>query len=263
MYFQRRIKMIKKTLSILMALTMMPTSYAAATVNYLNVDGDAVHFSTNEAKSAVSPSCVIAETNDRFTVSLQSEAGRAMYSLLITAMASKQAVTIESALDCTDIEGVERAKGVSIVPITVAANLEGSGKSMYLYKGDNTTKLGRIFNGDGGNNIYYYYPVDDNTVTRKYAFDTPLLDIDIYFEKSNCTGVAYLLTHTINFIRHPYHNSGQVIMRSSTSRSGASYSRLNLQGICFNNTTYSNTLYPLVPYNNLLCGNSPCIFKEE
>ncbi|WP_281556442.1 hypothetical protein [Thalassomonas sp. RHCl1] len=100
----------------LLALSQSFNAAAAAKVNYLNVDGDSVHFSTAEAKSAVSPSCVVADTDDRFAVSLRTEAGRAMYSLLITAMSSDVPVTVTSAADCGDVFGLERAQSVSIAP---------------------------------------------------------------------------------------------------------------------------------------------------
>ena len=104
--------------SLLTTALLIPNFvFAAAQVNYLNVDGDTVHFSTAEAKTATAPQCAVAETNDKFAVSLNSEAGRAMYSLLVTAMASKQAVSVKSAQDCAAVAGVERAKGVSIVPV--------------------------------------------------------------------------------------------------------------------------------------------------
>ena len=90
--------------------------FAAALVDYLNVDGNAVHFSIAESKTQTPPQCAVAETNDKFAVSLNTEAGRAMYSLLITAMSTKQGVSVKTAGDCADIAGIERASSVSIQP---------------------------------------------------------------------------------------------------------------------------------------------------
>ena len=87
---------------------------AAGKVNYLNVDGDYVHFATTEAKTSASPECVIAGTNEHFTTSLKTESGRAIYSLLITAMTTEQGVSVTSAQDCNDVAGIERAKAVQI-----------------------------------------------------------------------------------------------------------------------------------------------------
>lgn len=118
-----------KFLSVGLCLLFFGASFnlaAAGKVNYLNVNGDVVHFATDTAKSVASPSCATAETNERFTVSLQTESGRGMYSLLVTAMASDLALEVESAQDCAVAPGVERALGVSIVPVIANNTFQGT-----------------------------------------------------------------------------------------------------------------------------------------
>ena len=122
---------MKKTI-LLTSLLASAQVYAAAQINYLNVDSEAVYFSTAEVKPTTAPQCAVAATNDRYAVSLNTKTGRAIYSLLITAMASKQSVSIESAQDCADIEGLERAKGVTIVPVVAAHQEENSTKPSIL-----------------------------------------------------------------------------------------------------------------------------------
>ncbi|AIY67415.1 hypothetical protein [Pseudoalteromonas piratica] len=105
-----------KTILSLAILCAPFIAQANAKISYLNVDGNNVHFALASDKTHTIPSCAIAETNQHYGVSLLTEAGRAMYSLLITAMSSKQAVSVVSGNDCSDVEGVERAKSVILTP---------------------------------------------------------------------------------------------------------------------------------------------------
>jgi hypothetical protein len=114
MHFQGRIKMIKKTLTFLMALSIMPITYAAETVNFINVDGDTLYFSTEAAKLSVLPSCVAIQTNNQWAVSLDTQNGQSMYVLLLTAVANQLSVEITSAGDCKDAIGIERPKSVAL-----------------------------------------------------------------------------------------------------------------------------------------------------
>lgn len=108
---------MKRLLLLLSSLALSANAAAAGKVNYLNVNGDIVHFATDAAKAVASPGCVVADTSERFTMSLQTESGRGMYSLLVTAMASNLALEVESALDCAVSPGIERALGVSVAPV--------------------------------------------------------------------------------------------------------------------------------------------------
>jgi len=94
-------------------------AFSAGNINYLNVIDDTVYFSTDEAKTST-PECVSVDNAEQWTLSLKNKTGRAQYALLVTAMASKQAITIESAQDCEVIAGIERALGVSLQHSVVA-----------------------------------------------------------------------------------------------------------------------------------------------
>ena len=89
---------------------------AAAKVNFINIDNDIVFFSTAEAKAASSPSCVVAATQQQYTISLDNETGRAMYALLITALAGQQEIEVASAQDCADVVGIERVQSINMIP---------------------------------------------------------------------------------------------------------------------------------------------------
>jgi hypothetical protein len=131
---------LMKHLFFLILIVSTFTSFAAAKIDYINVDGDLVYFSTLEAKTSASPSCVISDTQNLWSISLSTSSGRALYSLLATAVAGELAITVSSALDCMDTSGIERAKSIAIAPVSNAATGAGltSGKSLYLYKGDGT-----------------------------------------------------------------------------------------------------------------------------
>ena len=240
-------------------LTNISNVQAAAQVNYLNVDGDTVHFSTAEAKSQTPPQCAVADTNDRFAVSLNTEAGRAMYSLLVTAMASKQGVSVESAQDCADAEGVERAKAVSIVPEVQEVN--GKGKALYLYTNDGATKLGRILSHENtsGNNFIYYVDENNNAVIKKYS-NTAVQTQHIYYTNYGCTGTGYINYASLTIVD----STGKTYRSSSSTTSMPSRSmRHKSTGDCTTQSGYTSNKYVLNPSNYASCGYGYCQIKEE
>ncbi|WP_448566718.1 hypothetical protein [Thalassotalea ganghwensis] len=242
---------------------------ASSKISYLNVDGNNVHFALAGDKAHTIPSCAVAETNQHYGVSLLTEAGRAMYSLLITAMSSKQAVSVVSGNDCNDVNGVERAQSVSLTPDASAAG--GSGKAMYLYKGDGITKLGRVFNTNDSFNIFFYFPVEDNTLLRTYNNTNWTsgykANYRLHFKQTGCQGDAYIrftgnLSSTPYYVTNDSFNNGELLKRVSSSRFGPK-SVLYTNGSCSDFAESYEKHYLAVPAPNELCGNSPCIFKEE
>lgn len=127
MFITNKSTLIKNTM--LTAFFTVTAAEAAAPINYLTVKGDAVHFSIDEAKSGTRPSCALATTSDHYAVSLKTDTGRAMYSILVAAMAGKQAVGVESAEDCADVAGLERAYALSIAPVN---EVEETGKVKWV-----------------------------------------------------------------------------------------------------------------------------------
>ena len=105
---------MKTYLILLISLVVSLKSYAAATVDFINVDGDTLYFSTGELKTETSPSCVIAATNNRWAVSLNTQNGQSIYAMLLTAVAGGLKVEITTAGDCNDANGVERPKSVAL-----------------------------------------------------------------------------------------------------------------------------------------------------
>jgi hypothetical protein len=98
---------------------MQSTANASGTVDYLKVDEDVVYFSTTDTKTTVSPSCMVVDNADLWALSLTSGTGRAVYSLIITAIAKDAAIEVESAGDCADAQGFKRPSSLAISPSAV------------------------------------------------------------------------------------------------------------------------------------------------
>ncbi|AIY67414.1 hypothetical protein [Pseudoalteromonas piratica] len=240
---------------------------ANAKISYLNVDGNNVHFTLAADKTHTIPSCAIAETNQHYGVSLLTEAGRAMYSLLITAMSSKQAVSVVSGNDCNDVAGVERAQSISLMPDVSAAG--GSAKAMYLYKSDGVTKLGRIYNSENINH-FYYFPLDDNTKLREYRntiwtiYYSP--QHQLYFSETECQGAALVQYHGANtprYVKNIGYNDGNLLSATGSSSYYNFKSIKNNSGECVSYNYPNQRATIATPHQDPICGNGPCIFKEE
>jgi len=100
--------------SILILLSPMFTfnANAAGKVDFLNVRGDTLFFGTDEVKTGDILECTYAESNNRWAVSLSTNSGQGIYSLLLTATANNLAVSVVSAGDCNDAPGMERPLSV-------------------------------------------------------------------------------------------------------------------------------------------------------
>lgn len=105
---------IVNTLVTGMLLMASTNSFAEGNLTSLKVDSDVVYFSTNEEKPTTSPSCMQAENNNKWSISLNTATGKAIYALLVTASADNRKITVESANDCADYAGFERAKSAEL-----------------------------------------------------------------------------------------------------------------------------------------------------
>ena len=250
--------MMKKLLcSTLMAsalpLTIAFDTFAAGHVNYLNVKGDIVHFAVDEAKAQESPACVASENADRFSVSRKTEAGRAMYSLLITAMAGDLALNVESALDCADTAGIERALGASIAPADKVSEPSGN---LYLYTGDGKTRLGQIMQTEGTDVFYYYNPANEILLEKYQAV---VSGSTLYFDEADCSGNAYI-NYNPGTTYHRYLE--QYISLESTAQID-----FNSKSYLGGETCYEDNRlrkYYKVKYTSHgLCGVKACMIKGE
>ncbi|GLX78727.1 hypothetical protein tinsulaeT_20670 [Thalassotalea insulae] len=256
---------MKNTLLAFTLSAFSALSFASSHISYLNVENDTVVFSLSEAKSHTIPSCVSSENQQKYAVSLTSETGRAVYSLLITAMASKQGIAVESANDCAVVSGIEQAMGVSIVP---EVKTTGDSKALYLYKNDGVTKLGRILNTTDNINSFWYFPIDDPTQVLKYnnrALLTLTTDYTVHFMNENCTGamfIQYVNSSTPNYVKNRYIDDGGLMFGSSSSYQTLK-SSMHADGSCQTNTLGQIRYRLMTLKEDPLCGNGPCLFKED
>jgi hypothetical protein len=176
-----------KSLLFTSLLLVSSTIQASGTVNFLEVDNDVVLFSTSEAKTVASPTCVTTDNANLWTVSLASDSGRAIYSLILTSMAKGEgvALNIESAQDCADKSGVERASKVNLTANVDVQSSSSKGNSIGLYKSDGVTRVGTYL----GENSYYLYYADDEPKTERKTFFRQTRN---QYSGSDCTGDVWV-----------------------------------------------------------------------
>ena len=97
---------MKYVITILVIL--YSSSSLAAKVSYVSVKNDKVYFSTAIAKSHTIPTCVTTENTNKWALNIAEPSGRAMYSILVTAMAANMDLSVVSANDCGAETGYER-----------------------------------------------------------------------------------------------------------------------------------------------------------
>lgn len=103
---------MNKWLGTISSIFLTANVWAGGEINYLDVNDGIVVFATSKTKTGASPTCIATDQADKWAISINSESGRAIYSLLMTAMVTKMTINVESADDCADAEGLERAKRV-------------------------------------------------------------------------------------------------------------------------------------------------------
>lgn len=248
---------MKYYLSVLFFLSF-PT-LASSQINFLNIVGDVVEFSLVDGKEHQIPQCVSSENADLYAVSLTSESGRAIYSLLITAMASQQAISVETDGSCIEQYDVEHAKGVNIHP-KVTSEIKGT-SALYLFKGDGNTMVGRIVSANNG--LYYYASVDNLANVGLYDHSRYVDNKKIYFESTDCTGTPYTESSAI-MLSNPLYQDGHLIRTVSgaerRSRLLKSVLKHDIE-ICY---TVSSSVYVYEAglTEDPVCGDKPCIVKE-
>jgi hypothetical protein len=252
-----------KYYALIITFLLSSGAYAAAKVNYLNVEGDIVVFTTDEIKTATSPSCVMTATAQQWSVSLTSPSGRTLYSLLATSLAGGLNVTVTSANDCSDLAGIEKALSITVEPIETASttpkNPSASGSVLYLYKGDGVTKLGPIINYTNGH-LFYSDPTEPRMIQghrlqgrKSGGFFYATEDCSSEAFATGANAIGYDLT--LNGGTY-YKTGGQYTSRQMKAM-------LNGSGECqiIGSNNY-NTYTVDFSYVDPLCGEHACMVKE-
>lgn len=242
--------------SLAMFLSLLSClSVASGNVGYLEVEDDVVLFSISDSKSGTSPSCVSVGKEDLWSVSLASDSGRAIYSLMLTSMASTEVgLTVESAGDCGVVEGIERAKKV-----TLEANIVDGGKGSYaLYKGDGT-RIGEIMTFLSNTEVLYQ---DENDPTLPASYDSSGERTHLYYSESGCQGEPYILStgtyYTYSLLNGRYFKNKSY----HTDVSVLSWKRSYAPFECFE-VEQTRNLYDLEYTEHDLCGEYACVIKQE
>jgi len=105
--------LLQKTIIFISVLIAFST-LAQNKLTSLKVDGDIVYFSTNSAKKQNSPACMSSQNKDKWTLSLNTETGKASYALLVIAASDNKAILVLSANDCADKTAFERAQSIEL-----------------------------------------------------------------------------------------------------------------------------------------------------
>lgn len=237
---------------------------AAGTIDHLSVDNDVVIFSTTEAKTAALPACASVEQADNWSISLNTQAGRAMYTLITTAIAKEMAVAIASAQDCADTGTIERAARIDLtVPSNQAVSLDTQGGAIGVYKHDGVTQIGTY--AYTSSTSIHYVPVGGDYRIHSFRSQTRINDV-FYFTEDNCTGEMWTVNNRYTYI--PTQNVSFdpdrwfVSSGNETSFARESYIQSGLGHECQDSSGTSDG-YLLLPFEQQPCGTGPCILKAD
>lgn len=241
-------------------------SQAAGTIDFLEVDNDVVLFSTTDTKTS-SPACVTSEYSDLWSVSLASDSGRAIYSLILTSMAKGDgvALNIESGQNCADRNGVERAAKVNLVS-TAVQNTESSGVKLGVYNGDGSKRLGTLFAIHDNGTWQYFDPAEPTGL--KYLQNAGNGRTGYFFSEENCQGSVYAPLHGVSTPHYnPSYQNGQYFKSNGSVSPTQIKSQLNTVGECTATSVAAHRLnYYLQlgePQTKEPCGSQACFLKEE
>jgi hypothetical protein len=260
--------MESKMKKILVLLSLLATCglHAAGTVDFLEVDNDVVLFSTTEAKVATSPACVDSENANMWTVSLASDSGRAIYSLILTAMAKGEGLglNIESAQDCAVSNGVERAGRVNIVSSQLTSNITSNNDSYSIgvYQGDGITRLGTLIDIDENSKIWTYIDTEVTRSVKSVSFELPPRRI-FYYSEENCQGSIFNNSSNVQS-----GGEGGLYLPEGTLVGNRIYrsrwhSSLDYCDSYNSDKVHGNGTHILMPYTDPICGIDVCVLKQD
>ncbi|KZN68255.1 hypothetical protein N473_07465 [Pseudoalteromonas luteoviolacea CPMOR-1] len=241
------------------------SAVAASSIKQLDVLGQTVTFTLAEPKSHQVPNCVSAQNHEKWAVNLNSLQGQAVYSLLVTAIAKEQLVSVQSANACESITDVEQVKNISLMVNNAIVNSNVPA----IYDGSGMNKVGKIVRFQNG--IYEYVPIDGATDVERYINYTT---DSFYFLDSECKGELYSQNFSRTYRDRKLYSerfgsffgySDPDDTNNYLNSQGAKTVYQYNNGACLQqNGTASGFSYGalrLVPTTHPLCGDKPCIIK--
>ncbi len=257
-----------RILFVLLFTMMSRNASSIGSVEYLEVDNNVVLFSTSEPKSGARPTCVnIANSGDLWAISLATESGRAVYSLILTAMAkgNTAALNIESANNCQDKDGIESASKVSVGAVSEPVSDKALSHSIGLYRADGISRIGTVLSMGIERNSWYYVTEEASSETLFLQNEADYRAVYYYFKSDDCTGTPYISTYENIPIFNTTYDNGNAYISDGPSSSEYARSRMHeANGYC--HTYSSNTvlsLYKIKPYEHEICGQGKCVIRQD
>lgn len=250
-----------KSMTFAAGIFMSNMAFSQGYINQLSIEGATVVFSTSVSKVGQNPSCVSAAAKELYAITLDDESGRGMYSLLVTAMASNQSISVTGATTCfgaTDIQAVEK---LNIAPTFNEPSSANASTGLFLYKGDGETKIGRIAAFDGESETYYYLHRERPRELSEYQVTSNFL---IYYPEADCQGVGYLKTASRNSFNNIAYKEGLYFKSDRIKVAKTIKSYLDYDSGCkVKDWPFDIDVYGIVPGEHPLCGSYPCVLKED
>ncbi|WP_125784027.1 hypothetical protein [Pseudoalteromonas rubra] len=259
----------------LMALTLLSATVTqaqtSAHVKSLSVQGTTATFSLVQDKTHTLPACVNPDTRQLWSLDITSIQGRALYSLLMTAVSKSQLVSVQSANNCDVLAGIEQVAGLTTEFDHSAPQVVSDG-GLVLYQGNGITKLGKV-SDITGNTVsyinhsgwisYFYRHVrgDELMFTDERCATEPYGNRNAFFttgERTTFSLVAerYLVQKQVN---------GNVVQLNKQAGPFYSYGFKNGVLECTNmnkqNWEIPGDIYLLETVEHPLCGNRVCVIK--
>ncbi|MCV2884326.1 hypothetical protein OE749_06430 [Aestuariibacter sp. AA17] len=202
------------------------------------------------ARERKHPSCVNLEGENKWTASLLTDSGRAIYTLAMLAINQHKTLTIETSGDCGDIEGIERAASAHVAiqqnqPLTSKATYPG------LFKGDGKTLVGRIISFEPRSDTFYFLTNEPATRPQFYAHPKVeyVSNMITHYAERECKGKAYLPSNRIFFDGIRFYKGGEHKTNLLSRRSN---------GKCY---SIKGDGYLLEEAEHPICGEKPCVAR--
>ncbi|KZN68267.1 hypothetical protein N473_07525 [Pseudoalteromonas luteoviolacea CPMOR-1] len=239
-------------------------------VKSIRIENDVVYFQTHIDKAHSIPSCVSANNNPYWTLSLNTASGKASYSLLVTAVSEKRQIAVKSAGDCLDASGYERAISVELGDAIAQPPVRANARAA-LYQGDRVTKIGEILTATeyqpGKFSYQLLVDVDGVNLIRNWsAYPYPSIISTLYYEGTDCTGrVGFYDNNPSGFMASPWYKDGKFLKLDTASQIWPRSQKTEM-GICYQ-MSGNERVYPEVSYdyqlNHPQCGVGLCQVRVD
>ncbi|CAH9067470.1 hypothetical protein PSECIP111854_04114 [Pseudoalteromonas sp. CIP111854] len=244
---------------LILLVGMLSAATQAGVIKQVEVNNNTVLFSTTSIADSNLP-CTSVDNKKLRAFSLNTHDGRAMYSLIVTALSKNYAIETVSAQDCADTHGAERAKTVRLLANTnKEVNTSGS---IGVYKSDGISRVGSFIKLDksekvAGEQYIWTYIDGDAAADYKTIIVEPHFSTEIFYSEYGCKGEELVKRNTSWF------NNGKHF-QTDTSRNEKIKSSRRKGSACTHNVDYLNySGWPAKEIEHPVCGNGLCTIRED